>query len=127
MYRLAAAAMLGTVLFGAGAEAQGIYGGSLYAGPTQFRAVCYFYNAGTQTVELRDPTITAPGGAALPLVVNECGAQLLPNRSCGIAANVRTTLAYNCGTFVAPANLGLRGVFELRDRSGTSLTRTTLR
>ena len=126
MLRMAAAATLG-LLISTVAQAQGIYGGSLYAGPAQFRAVCYFYNAGTETVELRGPAITAPGGAKLALVVNECGAQLLPNRSCGIAANVRNTLAYNCGTFVAPANLGLRGVFEMRDRAGTSLARITLR
>ena len=126
MRRFAAAAALGLALC-TGANAQGIYGGSLFAGPAQFRAVCYFYNAGTQTLELIGPQISAPGGAALPLVVNECDAQLPPNRSCGIAANVRNTLAYNCGTFVAPANLGLRGVFEMRDRSGTSLARVNLR
>jgi hypothetical protein len=123
---MAAAAVMGLVVC-TGAEAQGIYGGSLYAGPAQFRAVCYFYNAGAQTVELRSPAITAPGGAKLALVVNECGAQLLPNRSCGIAAKVRNTVAYNCGTYVAPATLDLRGVFEMRDRDGTSLARITLR
>ena len=110
------------------AQAQAILSaGSLFAGSTQFRAVCYFYNSGTSNLTLTSPQITNSAGGAQTLVVNECGATLLAGASCGIAANVANTLPYNCRVTVSPGKGAARGVFEMRNSSGTSLTNVELR
>ena len=101
--------------------------GSLFAGPTQFRAVCYFFNASAANVDLLQPQISAPDGTALRLVTNECPARLQSRRSCGIAANVKSNLAYNCRVDVSPLRTRLRGVFEMRDRSGKTLASVEMR
>jgi hypothetical protein len=117
-----------TLTLSAGAQAQQILSaGSLFAGSTQFRAVCYFYNSGTSNLTLVAPQITNSAGTALSLVVNECGATLLSGRTCGIAANVANNLPYNCNVAVSPGKGPARGVFEMRNSGGTSLTNVELR
>lgn len=116
-----------TVALTASAQAEEFAAGSLFAGPNQFRAVCYFFNASAFTTGLSRPQISAPDGTTLRLVVNECSAQLPSGRSCGIAANVSSNLAYNCRVDVSPLRTRLRGVFELRDRSGKTLASVEMR
>ena len=120
------AAALGTAL-GTSAMAEEFGAGSLFAGPSQYRAVCYFFNQSVASVSLSRPQISAPDGTVLRLVVNECPAQLPAGRSCGIAANVGTNLAYNCRVDASPVRTRLRGVFELRDRSGKTLASVEMR
>lgn len=130
MRKFIAASIL-AISFSTGASAQQILAaGALFAGPTQFRGVCYFYNAGTTNLQLSGAQISTPGGAALALVVNECGpsgATLLPGRSCGIAATVATNSSYNCRVVVSPGKGTARGVFEMRNSAQTSLTNVELR
>ncbi len=123
---LTATAMM--LALGSSAHAQQILSaGSLFAGSAQFRAVCYFFNSGTTNLGLTGPRITTPGGTPLALVVNECGATLPAGRSCGIAANVANNQACNCKVGVSPGKGTARGVFEMRNASGTSLTNIELR
>ncbi len=130
MRKFIAASIL-AISFSTGASAQQILAaGALFAGPTQFRGVCYFYNAGTTNLQLSGAQISTPGGAALALVVNECGpsgSTMLPGRSCGIAAAVATNSAYNCRVVVSPGKGTARGVFEMRNSAQTSLTNVELR
>ncbi|MGD9508366.1 MAG: hypothetical protein AB7I59_15340 [Geminicoccaceae bacterium] len=127
MRKLIAAAVL-TLVGASGAQAQAILSaGALYGGGTQFRAVCYFYNSGGTTLQLSGAQIATPSGSGLALVANECGATLGPGRSCGIAANVANNLAYNCRVTVSPGKGNARGVFEMRNSSGTPLINVELR
>ena len=122
---LAAAAL--SLSLAVDAQAQAILSAvSLFAGPTQFRAVCYFYNSGATSLTLASPQITSPGGTPQALVANECGATLPAGRSCGIAANVANNVAYNCRVAVSPGKGAARGVFEMRTSGGTSLTNVEL-
>ena len=109
------------------AQAEEFGAGSLFAGPNQFRAVCYFFNQSAASVTLSQPQISSPDGTALRLVVNECPAQLTAGRSCGIAANISTNLPYNCRVDALPVRTRLRGVFELRDRLGKTLASVEMR
>ena len=130
MRKFIAASIL-TVVASTEAGAQQILaGGALFAGPTQFRAVCYFYNAGNTNLQLSGAQISAPAGGVLTLAVNECGpagSTLLPGRSCGIAANVANNSAYNCKVVVSPGKGTARGVFEMRTSAQVSLTNIELR
>jgi hypothetical protein len=117
-----------TVASAAGAQAQQVMAaGALYGGVQQSRAVCYFYNSGTTNLGLAGAQISTPGGSALALAVNECGATLLAGRSCGIAANVANNQTYNCRVVLSPSKGAARGVFEMRNSSGISLTNVELR
>jgi hypothetical protein len=131
MMREIIAASLLTVSISSGAGAQQILAaGALFAGPTQFRGVCYFYNAGSTNLQLSGAQISTPGGSPLVLAVNECGpsgSTLLPGRSCGIAANVLSNQSYNCKVVVSPGKGMARGVFEMRNSSQVSLTNVELR
>ena len=66
-----------TFTLATGAQAQEILSaGALFAGPTQFRAVCYIYSTGPGNLALGAVRITDNAGTSLPLVVNECGVTL---------------------------------------------------
>jgi hypothetical protein len=121
------AVMALTSALGMNAKAEEFGAGSLFAGPNQFWAVCYFFNQSVATVGLSDPQISSPAGTPLRLVVNECPTVLPAGRSCGIAANVSTNLPYNCRVDASSVRSRLRGVFELLDRSGKTLASVEMR
>ncbi len=110
------------------AEAQSILSaGGLYGGPSQVRAVCYFYNSGSSSVALAGSNILDQNGSAQTLVVNQCGSSLSPGRTCGIAANASNNQPYSCRTFASPNKTFLRGVLEMRDSSQRPLANVELR
>jgi hypothetical protein len=117
-----------TVASAAGARAQQVLAaGALYGGVSQSRAVCYVYNSGSSNLTLTGFRITTPDGVPLFLARNECGATLLPGRSCGIAADVGNITPYNCRVAVGPSKATARGVFEMRNSGQGSLTNVELR
>jgi hypothetical protein len=113
----------------AAAEAQAqevLAAGALFGGPAQRLAVCYVYNAGNSNLTVAGFRITTPDGIVLTLARNECGATLLPSRSCGIAANVGNITSYNCRVVVGNKE-SARGVFEMRNSNGASLINVEMR
>jgi hypothetical protein len=119
-----------TLAFGlaSGASADILAGGPLFAGPEQKVAVCYFYNAGSSSITLKNFRITDPGGVPVPFTVNECGpspATLDPGKSCGVARDV-VKLPYNCRVSV-PDKTDVRGILELRDKDQNVLQNIELR
>ena len=108
-----------TFTLATGAQAQEILSaGALFAGSTQSRA------SATSSTPVG---IFDNAGKWIGQAVNDCGVMLLGGRSCGIAANVENNQPYNCAVTVSPNNGAARGVLELRNSSGTSLTNVELR
>src|SRR5215211_8840973 len=96
---VALAIMLGT---GATAHAQQVLSaGTIYGGPAQTRAVCYFYNSGGSTLGLSGVQLADQNGNAQPLVVNQCGSNLPAGAACGIAANIAGNQVYSCKAVVS--------------------------
>jgi len=115
-----------TVASATGAQAELLAAGALFGGASQRLAVCYVYNSGSSNLGLTGFRITTPDGVPLSLARNECGATLLPGRSCGVAANVGNITSYNCRVDVS-SKASARGVFEMRTSTGASLTNVELR
>ena len=110
------------------AEAEILSGGALFGSPSQTTAVCYVYNSGNTAITIRQFRITSQSGAVFPLSSNECGAfpAVLPGfRSCGIAVAANNQ-AFNCRADVS-SKANARGVFEMRNSAGVSLTNVQLR
>jgi hypothetical protein len=125
---LVAVAVAAFLAMGTNAHAQQLLAaGSLYGGPAQVRAVCYFYNAGTLPVSLLTPQITDQNGTFVPLVINQCGASLAAGTVCGIAGNIANNSTYSCSTYVAPDATTVRGILEVRDSNQNPLLNIQLR
>lgn len=122
---IALAALLGTAA--AAQAADTLAAGTIYGGPTQATAVCYFYNAGNTTLSLVGPHMADANGSVLTLAVNQCGATLLPGRACGIAADIAGNQIYSCETVVSPSKANARGILEVRDSKQVTLQNIELR
>ena len=124
-------AVAGLVAMVAPAEAlETLAGGALFGGPSQTRAICYFYNAGNQAVTIKGMQIRDRFGTIKPLVINECGpsgSSLGKGVSCGIAANIVNNLPHSCKVRVDPSKDEVRGVLEIRDGSQNVLQSIDLR
>lgn len=102
--------------------------GTIYGGPAQAVAVCYFYNSGTTPLGLSGTQLSDQFGNISTLTVNQCGsATLLPGRACGIAANIANNSVYSCKTVVSPNKTDARGILEVRDSSQRTLQNIQLR
>lgn len=112
---------------GAAQAQQILAAGGLYGGPSQVRAVCYFFNGGSSPLDLAGSHILDQNGQPQPLVVEQCGASLGPGGTCGIAAEATNNQPYACRTFVSPSKDQLRGVLELRDSEQRPLANVELR
>jgi hypothetical protein len=125
------ALLLAVSIMGMGSAAQAqqvLAAGSLYGGPAQVRAVCYFYNASpTAEVTLSRSEITDENGTVMPLAVDQCGVGLAAGRACGIAADIANNSPYNCQTSVSPNKTNVRGVLEVRDSGQVPLKNVELR
>ena len=125
---LVSVAVAALLSMGTNAHAQQILAaGSIYGGPAQVRAVCYFYNAGTAPVTLSSPLITDQTGTVVPLVVNQCGASLAAGTACGIAGDIANNAVYSCRTVVTPDATNVRGILEVRDSNQIPLLNIQLR
>jgi hypothetical protein len=120
-------------LIGAGTAAHAIEvlsSGPLYAGTSQYIAVCYIFNGGSENLTIGGLTLASVSGTAAQLTTNECGptpATLAPNHSCGIAARVSNSIPYTCRFGLAPNKASARGVMEMRNISGITLRNAELR
>ena len=110
------------------AQADVLSAGSLFGSPSQTTAVCYIYNSGNAAVTVSSFRITGSNGVSLNLTTNECGAfpkELAAGTSCGIAAAANNQ-AFNCKANVSN-KANARGVFEMRNGAGASITNVALR
>lgn len=112
-------ALVCVVGFATGAHADRLAAGGLFGGPSQTKAVCYFFNTHpTQAIRLNNPRIMGVNGNSLPLTVDECRNVVFLNlpaqKICGIAADVAGNNIHSCEVGVA-SKIELRGVFQLRD------------
>jgi len=146
---LGVVAVVGILGIGTTVHAQQILAaGSIYGGPAQVRAVCYFYNAGMLlrrrprpptpdlSVTLFRTEITDQNGYALQLVIDEChpgsgprslGIVLAAGKACGIAADIDNNSTYSCRAFVSPSATNVRGILEVRDKDQSTLKNVELR
>jgi hypothetical protein len=122
---VAAVAVVGFA--GAAQSQQILAAGGLYGGPSQVRAVCYFYNSGSSSIALAGTNIIDANGTPQPLAVDQCGVAIAAGRTCGIAANATNNQPYSCRTFVSPGKGPLRGVLEMRDSQQQPLASVELR
>jgi hypothetical protein len=130
------ALLLATAIMGMGSAAhaqQILAAGSIFGGPAQVRAVCYFYNAGLAAVTLTDSEISDENGTVLPLAVDQChatgaaGTALGAGKACGIAADIANNSPYNCQVSVSPNKTNVRGILEVRDSNQVPLKNVELR
>ena len=110
------------------AQADVMSGGALFGSPSQTTAVCYIYNSGNAGINISSFRITGQNGVSLPNTTNECGAfsaTLEGGKSCGIASAANNQ-AFNCKANVSN-KANARGVFEMRNGAGASITNVALR
>lgn len=101
--------------------------GTIYGGPDQAVAVCYFYNSGGSSLGLSGTQLADQNGTPSTLTVNQCGATLPAGQACGIAANIANNTVYSCKTTVSPNKTNARGILEVRDISQKTLQNIELR
>ena len=101
--------------------------GTIYGGPAQAKAVCYFYNSGTSTLGLSGTQLADANGTVLTLAVNQCGATLGAGQACGIAADIAGNQVYSCKTVITPNKKNARGILEVRNSSQVTLQNIELR
>jgi hypothetical protein len=92
--------------------------GKLYGSSNQNLAVCYLFNAGSQTVQIFSSAINDESGNDNE-TENNCGGALAPGAGCVVASfYIGGGTAYDCALTVN-STAGLRGSLEMRQDSTT--------
>ena len=102
-------------------------GGTIFGSLAQTRAVCTIFNAGTAVIGIQNLQIRDHFGTIRPQVIDQCGATLEVNKSCGVAADVNNQFAFSCKVTVSPNKTHVRGVLDLRDADQNVLSSVELR
>jgi len=106
------------------AQASTLATGGVYGGNTQSVAVCYLFNASSNTINVTTNQIIRQDGTSVALASDNCSA-LAAGASCAISANITNNQAYSC-KFVFPESKGeIRGVLDIR-QGGTVLINSNL-